>query len=909
MSITSRSTIDRLIEGKENKPEIPDYEILRKIGGGSYGEVWLGRSVTGSLRAVKVVQRKDFDLERTYEREFEGIKKYENVSKNHPGLVDVLHVGRNKEKGFYFYVMELGDDRFHGQEIDPESYEPRTLSSDLRARETTDVQNGVTLGIGIAGALGHLHQNGLTHRDVKPSNIIFVNGKAKLADIGLVAHSGQRSFVGTEGYMPPEGPGTASGDLYSLAMVLYEVATGKDRLDFPELPTNLELSPTVNRDEWRMLNAVICRAGAPNARKRYSSAESLVLALETIREQEEKSEARWYGRAWMTAAVMFVLFLGGGVAFVYYNIPDALAPPLELSGDGGVDEPPQTVAMNRANPPVIQDRHSFFSGVGDLTPSTFPRTMQPSDGKGFSTDTAAFSDDKTPDKPPGPKPEKEPEMAEFKVFSHPIGAVVIQDGKEIGRTPTAFMRFSPGPIKLVLRLTGYQEKEVMKDLSVGSQYANVTLILDRRPIEGGAWVNHLGIRYEPGGGTHVSNEITRDDFAVFLENTTRPFAVAGKQGLVLASEEDQWAFCDWMTQQDRGGGFLGESQYHRPQISGAPGKAGTFYCVIDNVFGGALVKSEPPGAGVYRGGAMIGRTPMTLREVRAGPFSVTLKREGYGDEARGGWIHKGRELPVDIEMEKDGSVIFGEVWNNSLEMKFVPVEKGLMASAYETRVMDFNVYLSDVDPKSGKLAAGFTQDMDHPVVGVSLQDARDFCQWLTVTERKIGRIEAEEEYRLPTDLEWSRMAGLAEESGDTPERRDSKARKHFPWGTDWPPPPGSGNFADKSARGRYVLKGYEDGFEKTSPVGYYKPNAQGIYDLAGNVWEWVRDAYSGGNSGLQVVRGGAWNVSEQDLLLTSYRNAVPPTIREGLYGFRCVLSKVSISEGNSTASAVNKRKQ
>ena len=228
---------------------------------------------------MKVVQRKDFDLERTYEREFEGIKKYENVSKNHPGLVDVLHVGRNKEKGFYFYVMELGDDKFHGQDIDPESYEPRTLGSDLRARQDTDVQNGVTLGIEIAGALGHLHQNGLTHRDVKPSNVIFVNGQAKLADIGLVAHSGQRSFVGTEGYMPPEGPGTASGDLYSLAMVLYEVATGKDRLDFPELPTNLELPPTVNRDEWRMLNAVICRAGAPNARKRFQSAESLVLAL------------------------------------------------------------------------------------------------------------------------------------------------------------------------------------------------------------------------------------------------------------------------------------------------------------------------------------------------------------------------------------------------------------------------------------------------------------------------------------------------------------------------------------------------------------------------------------------------------------------------------------------------------
>jgi hypothetical protein len=55
-------------------PVIPDHEVLRKVGGGAYGEVWLARGVTGALRAVKVLWREDFEDERSFEREFEGIQ-------------------------------------------------------------------------------------------------------------------------------------------------------------------------------------------------------------------------------------------------------------------------------------------------------------------------------------------------------------------------------------------------------------------------------------------------------------------------------------------------------------------------------------------------------------------------------------------------------------------------------------------------------------------------------------------------------------------------------------------------------------------------------------------------------------------------------------------------------------------
>ena len=187
------------------EPVIPDHEVLRKVGGGSYGEVWLAQGVTGAMRAVKVVRREDFEDERGFEREFEGILKYEPISRSHPGLVNILHVGRSlkgDKNEFYYYVMELGEDINSGREINAVEYEPRNLRTDLKKAAGNPIDPDVVIDVGLclAEALVHLHAKGLAHRDIKPSNIIFVDGKAKLADIGLVATRGQRTFVGTEGY-------------------------------------------------------------------------------------------------------------------------------------------------------------------------------------------------------------------------------------------------------------------------------------------------------------------------------------------------------------------------------------------------------------------------------------------------------------------------------------------------------------------------------------------------------------------------------------------------------------------------------------------------------------------------------------------------------------------------------------
>src|SRR5207247_4228470 len=114
----------------------------------------------------------------------------------HPGLVHILHAGRNDEAGYYYCIMEAGDDELAGQAINPETYSPRNLAKDLRKRGKIPVAECVSMTLSLADALDFLHQQRLIHRDIKPSNIIFVNGVPKLADIGLVSFVGHFVEIG-----------------------------------------------------------------------------------------------------------------------------------------------------------------------------------------------------------------------------------------------------------------------------------------------------------------------------------------------------------------------------------------------------------------------------------------------------------------------------------------------------------------------------------------------------------------------------------------------------------------------------------------------------------------------------------------------------------------------------------------
>ncbi len=259
-------------------PVVPDHELIRLIGNGSSGQVWLARNVLGTYRAVKIVRERNFRNKRPFEREFNGILNFEPLSRLHDGLMNILHVGYNEASKYFYCVMELADDVNTGQTINPETYQPRTLARNTAAHDRLSTGECIRIGATVASALSFLHRHGLIHRDLKPSNIIFINSFPKLADIGLVVEaSGARSYVGTEGFIPPEGSGTVAADIYSLGKVLYEISTGQDRNDYPELPANL--SNTKQDCDLLRFNRIVLKACRANPWSRFKSADDLLLAL------------------------------------------------------------------------------------------------------------------------------------------------------------------------------------------------------------------------------------------------------------------------------------------------------------------------------------------------------------------------------------------------------------------------------------------------------------------------------------------------------------------------------------------------------------------------------------------------------------------------------------------------------
>ena len=249
------------------------------------------------------------------------------------------------------------------------------------------------------------------------------------------------------------------------------------------------------------------------------------------------------------------------------------------------------------------------------------------------------------------------------------------------------------------------------------------------------------------------------------------------------------------------------------------------------------------------------------------------------------------------------------------EQKVLNTPGNVLFCVWPTRVKDFEEFVKEVPDAKERgeelrkdffvqddvwRNPGYDQQPDFPVVGATWLQAQAFCKWLTKKERAAGTIGPEDEYRLPTDAEWTAGAGPGE----------------YPWGNKWPPPPKSGNFADVSwARGMGYgsgypdLQGYDDGYGMVAPVGSFAPNRFGLFDMAGNVNQWCQDKYrpdmmppedlekspdlkqtkTPDGKDFYVMRGSTWQDHQKGTLRSLWRSLPDNTYHPDTGGFRCVL--------------------
>ena len=140
------------------------------------------------------------------------------------------------------------------------------------------------------------------------------------------------------------------------------------------------------------------------------------------------------------------------------------------------------------------------------------------------------------------------------------------------------------------------------------------------------------------------------------------------------------------------------------------------------------------------------------------------------------------------------------------------------------------------------------------------------------------------------------MATLIER-GVTILEREQENQGVYPWGAVFPPPDRTGNLADSSAvqflENSQIIDDYADEFPRLAPVGSFPANVMGIYDLGGNVKEWVSDDYEIAGVVFGVLRGSGWNTHSDLKLQSRFRNPVSDVAKQGepAYGFRVVLAK------------------
>lgn len=266
--------------------KVGKYEIIRSLGSGGFGSVYLARDTWLDIKvAIKVPHKQSAEL-------YKLLKEPRlQAALNHPNIVRMI--AAEKENKTFFMVMEY--------------VKGKTLEKILEKEKVLDCERAVDYIRQVAQGVDHAHKNKIIHRDLRPSNILISeDGTAKITDFGTSAWLNNVPYastrIGSPPYMAPEqflGKASFQSDVYSLGCIFYEMIIGRPPIFDPDPFKILEkaqhgkITPPRLRDSRipREIDEIIMKCLAARVEERYQKPADLLRALAALKgKREQKSE-------------------------------------------------------------------------------------------------------------------------------------------------------------------------------------------------------------------------------------------------------------------------------------------------------------------------------------------------------------------------------------------------------------------------------------------------------------------------------------------------------------------------------------------------------------------------------------------------------------------------------------------
>jgi formylglycine-generating enzyme required for sulfatase activity len=476
-----------------------------------------------------------------------------------------------------------------------------------------------------------------------------------------------------------------------------------------------------------------------------------------------------------------------------------------------------------------------------------------------------------------------PAWADVRVVSVPEGADVYVDEQVTGKTPVS-TEILQGRHELRVHIAGYKAFQQKLDIVAGEpltlpdivlQPADAIVALDSRPSRATVTVNGeyrgqtpLEIALEPGQASRL--RLFREGF--------RP---AGRE-LTLASGEQRSLVVDL------------EAELVAVDFSSEPADA---ELLIDGENRGTASQSvqlttSPHRVTVRKAGYVDFETTITPRTGIPQQVRIALKTEAQAQrESVKPIIRTAAGQTLKLFRPEETFTMGasrrepGRRANETLRVVYL--SRPFYLALHEITNAQFRAWKKD--HSSGMLQNQNFDGADQPVVRISWQDAALYCNWLSAQESLAPFYRVENGavtgfnrgapgYRMPTEAEWEWAA----------RSLGGGRLLRFPWGDAMPATPKSGNYADRSADDFVgtIMRDYDDGFAVSAPVGTFPSNSKGLFDLGGNVAEWVHDFYdiavdeavtvtdpAGPERGEHhVIRGSGWKHGGVTELRLSFRD-------------------------------------